>query len=145
MNKNEDIYQIKKPGWNATFIVHVSKTRKAMVKATLDFYKQMKWDPKFDNIDNNETFGRVIQIEGIPQKNEFAHMFLNEQDLDIGVLTHECLHVALAHERLIFRFGMCYGDEITDDEERLCYYHTHAVRAVYDLLIANNHWKLHNG
>jgi hypothetical protein len=84
--------------------------------------------------------GRVVPIEGIPQGNEYAHMFLNEKDLTIGVLSHECLHVAMAHERLVYKFAMCYGDEITDDEERLCYYHTYVIRAVVECLDKNNHW-----
>ena len=54
--------------------------------------------------------------------NMFATMYLNEDHMGRDILVHECLHVALAHERFVERFRMYYGLECGAQEERLAYY-----------------------
>jgi hypothetical protein len=68
-------------------------------------------------------------------------MFLNEEKLRHEVIVHECLHLAMAHERLVLRFNGDYGRQVSNDEERLCYYHGEAVEVVYEVLRENGHMK----
>jgi len=71
----------------------------------------------------------------------FAVLFLNEDNLGSGIVAHECLHIAMAHERFVLRFGMNYGNGLDDleDEERLAYFVTHCAKAVYNVLYDNKH------
>lgn len=69
----------------------------------------------------------------------FGYMFLAEEKLGAGYVAHECLHAAMAHERQRIRFDMAYGDDCNDHEERLAYYLTDCVRAVWNTLIDNGH------
>lgn len=68
-------------------------------------------------------------------------MFLSEDMLGAGYVAHECLHAAMAHERQRVRFDMSYGSDCNDHEERLAYYLTYCVKAVWNTLIDNGHVK----
>jgi hypothetical protein len=70
----------------------------------------------------------------------FSVVHLNENNLGGGVVGHECLHVALAHERMTM-FGMQYGEECGTDEERLAYLLTDIIKGVYSALYDNKHIK----
>jgi len=69
----------------------------------------------------------------------FGIMFLSENCICPGYITHECLHAAMAHERSRIRFDMAYGDDCGENEERLAYYTGYCVKAVTDVLIQNGH------
>jgi hypothetical protein len=74
----------------------------------------------------------------------YATMFVNEEQLCIEIVAHECLHLAMAHERFVYHFNMCYGDGDKDDikdEERICYYHGRVVETVFKLLHKHGHFK----
>jgi hypothetical protein len=68
-------------------------------------------------------------------------MFVAEDGLGVGIIAHECLHVAMAHERFVLCYGMNYGPQIDEDEERLAYFLTSTVRGVYDMLYEHEHIK----
>jgi hypothetical protein len=54
----------------------------------------------------------------------FAHMFLNEADLSINIIAHECVHAVMTYERNVTRFLGCYdGNDGTGEaaEERFAY------------------------
>jgi len=70
-------------------------------------------------------------------------MYLCEGHLGAKIVPHECLHAAMAHERIINRFEMNYGDgfESLDDEERLAYLLSFYCHEVYEILYSNGHIK----
>lgn len=70
----------------------------------------------------------------------FGYMVLNEHDLGVGIVTHECLHAAFALERLNF-FSCSYGNDCLKDEERLAHLLTDVVRGVYNTLYEHGHIK----
>jgi hypothetical protein len=45
----------------------------------------------------------------------------------------------MAHERFVIRYGMDYGPQIGEDEERLAYYLTSSIKGVYNTLYENKH------
>ena len=90
--------------------------------------------------DQGYTNGMVQPIK-MGDDGVFAIMFLNEEWLGGGTVAHECLHVAMTHERKVLMFGMHYSGEINDDEERLAYYLTDCVKSVYNALYDNKHIK----
>jgi hypothetical protein len=51
----------------------------------------------------------------------YGIILLNEENLTNELIAHECLHAALAHERLINRYMLDYYKE-NGEEERLCWY-----------------------
>ena len=69
----------------------------------------------------------------------FAYLFIAEDGLGAGIVAHECLHVTMAHERWVLRFGMNYGEGIGEDEERLAYFLTKCIKGVYDVLYEHKH------
>lgn len=72
---------------------------------------------------------------------KFATMFLSEGNLGVGIIAHECLHLALAYERYVLGFRGDYGNDCNDDEERLAYKLTEFVRMVYEIIYAHGHAK----
>jgi hypothetical protein len=67
--------------------------------------------------------------------NIVGHMFLCEEHLTYPIISHECLHAAMAHERFLERFKMEYGGGVNQHEERLAYYHTYCVEEVVKQLL----------
>jgi hypothetical protein len=130
------IYIMRKEGWKETWEMHISKTPESMRDHIKAMYR--KWKIK-DPRDYGDAIGLVHPV--LSTGSIFAYCFLNEGHLGAGVVSHECLHVAMAHERFVLRFGMNYGDSIGDDEERLAYYLTSCVRGAYDTLYDNDHIK----
>lgn len=128
------IYRISRKGWKDCFDLHVSPTRKAMHSYIKRYYADHKLgNPPVLSSEDGEVNGMVQPIK-IDDDNVFAIMFLNEEWLGCGTVAHECLHVAMTHERKVLMFGMNYSGEINDDEERLAYYLTDCVKSVYDAL-----------
>lgn len=130
-------YVIHRDGWKDWFTVHVSKTKGIMQRHIKNMDRKYGW--KVDMEGFEQTLGCVQPV--YHDKGCFAIMFLNEQYLGAGTVAHECLHVAMAHERHVLQFGMDYGAGITKDEERLAYYLTDVVKAVYTVLYENGHAK----
>jgi hypothetical protein len=131
------IYVMRREGWNDCFLLHIFKDSKSMRKYIVDLAKKEGWTVPTDGWD--ETRGMVHPM--ITTDNVYAYMFLAEDSLGVGVVSHESLHVAMAHERYVLRFGMSYGPEVGSDEERLAYYLTSVTRGVYSILYENGHIK----
>lgn len=118
MKSKTAVYEMRRDGWLDYFELHVSPTAQAMqqhARATFEKYG-------FQKEEFRDTLGLVHPVQS--PDGIFAFCFLNEQDLGAGVVAHECLHVAMAHERYILHFGMNYGDGFEDlaDEERLAHF-----------------------
>lgn len=136
--KKPAVYEMRRPDWRSYFELHVHKSAREMRKA-------LAADPLASFVDDGETAGIVMPVSTIDWKTGergglFAYMHLNEERLGAGVVAHECLHAALAHERMTM-FEMHYGNECGSDEERLAYLLTDIVRCVYDALHKNGHIK----
>jgi hypothetical protein len=68
------------------------------------------------------------QYPGVFTSNIFGTMFLNLDDVDDEIITHECCHAAFARERDALRFSGNHKDMA--DEERYCYYAGEITRRV---------------
>lgn len=135
------VYRITRKGWNDCFKLHISPTRKAMHAHIKKYYADHKLGSPgvLSNEDGNvDGMVQPVKVDG---DGVFAIMFLNEEQLGGGTVSHECLHVAMTHERKVLLFGMHYSSEINDDEERLAYYLTDCVKGVYEVLYDNKHIK----
>lgn len=131
------VYAIHRDGWRDYFELHVSQTAKFMRKHIEVLFGE--WGCPLPTDGWAETRGLVHPVESF--SGPFAYMFIAEDGTGVGVIAHECLHVALAHERYVLRYGMDYGEEIGEDEERLAYFLTSAIRGVYNVLYDNGHIK----
>jgi len=132
---NTSIYIMSKDDWLETWELHVSKTAKIMRKHIKEF-SLSSWG--IIETDLDDVLGMVHPV--ISPNECFAYCFLSEEDLGAGVVAHECGHVAFAHERLI-RFGMCYGNECNNNEERLLHYMTECLKGTYNILYDHGHIK----
>jgi len=137
MANTTKIYNLSRIDWNDEFELHVSKTAKTMRNHIKSMYKQ--WGLKYKESEFDDTLGMVHPVRSTG--NLFAYCFLNEENLGAGVVSHECGHIAMAHERFVLRFAMNYGDNCNDDEERMLHYMASCVKGVYEILYANNHIK----
>ena len=144
MSKSKTVvYKMRRDGWLDYFELHISPTAQAMRMHAEAIYRKIE-KPIPEGWAN--TLGLVLPLscsvdgyfDGL-----FAFCFLNEASLGVGVVSHECLHVAMAHERFVMRFGMDYGDGkgCLEDEERLAYFLTDTVKGVYNTLYDNGHIK----
>lgn len=129
------VIKMQKPGWNDWWELRVAKTQKEMMQDIRAYDKSIGKEEEFFD----DLLGRVSPIFGFSsiENPKFAVMFLNEQNLTVDVISHECLHLAMAHERII-HFSMWYGDgfESLEDEERMGHYMTSCIRGIYATLIA---------
>ena len=126
---------MKRDGWKDFWELRVSKNQKEMAR---DIGKVSKgWSEVL--VIGGGTHGLVKPISSTD--GFYAICFLHEDCLGAGVVGHEMLHVAMAHERFVLQFGMSYGDNTGDDEERLCYFLTALLKGVYDVLYENKHIK----
>jgi len=142
MGRKVAVYEMRRDGWRSYFELHVHPTVKSMRKTLAE-------DPFFNSDGLDTTDGCVCPVSTMDTKTGerdglFAYMHLNEEHLGVGIVSHECLHVALAHERMTM-FGMRYGDECGKDEERLAYLLTDIIRGVYDILYEHGHIKPDSG
>lgn len=135
MKKLTQVYYLHRDGWKDWFAVHVSKTKGIMQRHIKSMDRKYGW--KIDMEGFEHTLACVQPV--YHDQGCFAIMFLNEQYLGVGTVTHECLHVAMAHERHVLQFGMDYGSEIGEHEERLAYYLTEVVKSVYNMIYENHH------
>ncbi len=135
-----------------TFMLHISKTKKIMHS---DISRWAKNNAEPIDIDSCVAgLVHTMPVHEFAGDNNgwynicFAHMFLNEERLSHLTISHECLHVAMAHERYITHFDMMYGgcyDSDIEAEERLAYYLGKSVDAVMEKLSNGGHWKNRKG
>jgi hypothetical protein len=137
MNSKAAVYIMRRDGWCDYFELHVSPTSAIMREHAEEVASRDGWT--VPSVGWDTTRGMVhpmLSLDG-----PFAYLFLAEDYLGAGVVSHECLHVAMAHERFVLRFGMAYGDQIGEDEERLAYFLTDTVKGVYNTLYEHGHIK----
>lgn len=141
------IYEMRRDGWRDYFELRVSKTQKAMLADIKMIFKKSK-HPIPDNFES--TLGLVSPMyrsSGGQDDGLFAFCFLNEEHLGVGIVAHECLHIAMAHERFVLQFKMEYGPGLVDnsleDEERLAHFFGNCVAKTYCILYDNKHIKGH--
>jgi hypothetical protein len=136
------MYTLQRDGWTDCIHLFVDKTERAMHRRIAKRSVTNKWKPIFTADSLKDTLGLVKPFVTIDPNAPFAEIFLNEENLGVGVVAHECLHVAMAHERYINHFAMRYDpDNGNADEERLAYYLTSVVKGVYNVLYDNGHCK----
>jgi hypothetical protein len=127
------VYKLKRNGWNEWFELRISKTAKAM---RYDIVRMGKsWDKRYHIGDFSDTLGMVHPV--LSTGYCFAYCFLNEENLTPGIIAHECGHLSMARERFIIRFGMDYGDDCNEHEERMLGYMTSCIDGIYDVLKTN--------
>jgi hypothetical protein len=110
------------------FELYVYDTREHMMSGvqkwvTTRNYKDFK-DATIAGIVLEEDEGKTLVNEDGEECRVFAAMFLNEADLNMETLTHECLHVTMVYERNVLRYvGLYEGNDDTGEaaEERLAY------------------------
>ena len=138
MSNTTKIYKLSRSDWNDEFELHISKTAKTMRNHIIKVAKD-KWGIIYKGDEFYDTLGMVHPI--VSTDNLFAYCFLNEENLGAGIVAHECGHLAMAHERFVLRFGMDYGKDCNEDEERMLHYMTSCIKGVYDILYKNKHIK----
>jgi len=117
---------ISRPLYSNGFKLKVYNTRKNMLGAIKNNYNARNFAA-----DINDAAGVVFEMDDIWEDKKnceeyklFAIMYLNEEDIDVDIITHECTHAAFIHERNIVRYiGIYDGNDGTGDspEERFCY------------------------
>lgn len=128
------IYELRREGWEDYFELHVSPTLRSM---RIHIAKTLKEDGKKKQENLEDTLALVSPR--ITWDGPFAQMFVNEEHLGVGILAHESLHVALAHERFVLRFSGNYGSGVSENEERLAYFLSDTIRGVINLLREQGH------
>ncbi len=129
------VYEMRRDGWRDYFELHVSPTASLMRKHAEEIAASDGWAVPADGW--SDTMGMVHPVLSLD--GPFAYLFLSEEALGVGVVAHECLHVATSRERFVNRYGMNYGDQIGEDEERLAYFLTSVIRGVYTTLYEHGH------
>lgn len=112
------IFTHQSEGWKWNWVTHISSTRKEMLKhisSTLSVFGARE-------VESRHTAALVHPMECCGSRAEgkcVAHAFFNEEDLTPRVIAHEAVHIGMAVERFINYFGMQYGEQIDEHEERL--------------------------
>jgi len=116
---------MNRKGYKDYLVVRVYKTNKSMHSGCkkLDLYYKYNSPPAPDasaffvctpvskcNKTKSETTAEMYGI-----------ILLNEEYLIYDLIAHECLHAAIAHDRLINRYMNDYYNE-NGEEEKLCWY-----------------------
>jgi hypothetical protein len=130
------VYIMGRDDWTDTWELHVSNTAKIMRNHITKFSKETCG---VEEKDVSDTLGMVHPVNSTG--NCFAYCFLNEENLGAGIVAHECGHVAFAHERFVLRFGMNYGNDCNENEERVLHFMTDCIKGVYNVLYAHKHIK----
>ena len=110
------------------FEIFVFKDRKSMVNGICKWAKLNKYKLNFEDLEvmalifENESLPEV-EIDGYEYR-MFATIFFNEEDLNINIIAHECVHAAFILERNVLRYiGNYVGNNGTgiSSEERYAY------------------------
>lgn len=134
------MYHMIHPGWKDFFRMYVTETRQDMIDLILNMCKEWNVEPIKNLQDTKALVHPIYEIKDYKAPDSFACLFVNEDDLELSVLSHECVHIAMVHERLIM-FGMLYADTIDEDEERMAYYQSSAFAGCVTTLQMNGHFK----
>jgi hypothetical protein len=117
MPKSYREYTIERPDYSDTLKLRVYKTVKGMRQGS----QALQEEPHSDEFSAafHSTF--MIQDEGLFVSSMYGIILLNEQNLGMTDVCHECIHAAFAHDRWINRFTGSYDNH--DHEERFAYYY----------------------
>ena len=117
---------IARPCYSNGFRLRIYKTRKTMFNAIKNNYEQKRMD-----INLEDAVGVVFETDEIVDNKKeqeeyklFANMYLNEEDINVDVIAHECTHATFMFERNVMRYlGVYDGNDGTGDspEERFAY------------------------
>ena len=134
---NPDQFYITKDGYKDYLTVRVYKTQKAMYEAS------EKLGALYKNESNGDKDSTAWFITTPVNKCKFTNseftadmygiILLNEEYLLYDLIAHECLHAALAHERLINRYMLDYYNE-NGEEERLAWHMQYIFANILDAL-----------
>ena len=120
MARGTKTYRIQQDGFKIYFTLHVSKTQKAMHN---EIVRCGNDDQGLDGVAGQFSPVSCHIDENGERVWNLGDMFLNEQYLQAGITSHECLHAAMAYERFIRGFYMDYNSEdCNPDEERFSSY-----------------------
>lgn len=128
-------YDMLREHWTDYYAIRVSKTIATMRR---DIKTYAAEDGEWAEEDESSTVAMCHPYTSNPS-GPFAVLFFNEERLDEGIVSHEVLHLAFAHERWILRFDGDYGAQCGPHEERLCYYHSEQLMAILLVLRENGH------
>ncbi len=139
------IYDLKRPQYKFFFQLLVFRDESSMQLGIRKYHKSHGIDGGFESIDRTLAQFSPYVRRCVTEDDDglFGYMFLNEKNLGVGIVAHECLHAAFAYDRFINGFDACYGDgqHRLDDEERLAYLLTDYTRLVYAILYEKKHIK----
>jgi hypothetical protein len=88
-----------------------------------------------------ELLDKEVAINNNKISRQFGLIFLNKEELDYGIIVHECTHAALYHEAELVCFTGSYKGEYPDNnepEERLCYKIESYVNSIIKNCIQND-------
>jgi len=139
-------FKVKLDHYESYFNVYIYENRQSIAKGIINYCRNILGEKSF-NLEG-EIYGIVLGIPAVKGKDDFglyrsdcfASMFLNEEDLDVYTIFHECLHTALMNESKILRFDCQYIDENNsffgeNDEERLTYKQNDYAMKIIDFLL----------
>lgn len=123
-------FKIKPKGVTHYFVVFVFDTKKEMH----DF--KHEYDKIEGVTDGYGGFGAIVMPYTIENtktgkiKNEIGTCLFYRDFIGAGPISHEMLHCAMWYERLLHgNKDACFGQNVGEDEERLCYTMTDLIRS----------------
>jgi hypothetical protein len=129
---------------NATdkfFQLHICENTKSLVKHTKTLGRIFNVNAKgkciagFLPVHNRDLIKTNPTYEN--DKNCFGIIILSKEEIDVSIVTHECLHAALFYERYINKHKSSYNK--IENEERLAYLVEQFTLSVFDVLIKNKY------
>ena len=132
------IYDMHRDGWNDYWRMAVYKTNKAMLKGLADEGIKDFTADTLALVHPSATYTHKDEYGGFAS-DMFATLFVSQENMGSEVLCHESVHIALAHERYVLRYGMDYGDDCNPDEERLAYFTGKVFRGIVETLRRHKH------
>ena len=123
-------YIIERPDYSDTLKVRVYKTAKSMMQSAKLLDKTDKSPEKFTAMFHT-THGIDTDKDGMFMSSMYGIIILNEQNMDLANVSHECLHAAFAHDRRINRYIGKYEHE---HEERFARYFEWLLTKVLETL-----------
>ena len=140
------IHRIGRPNFDDYFELHVSTTAKEMknhIKKWADKVDAnvINWEQDYEGLVQPTYMREFITNDWRWYSSMFATMFVNAECLTHEVIAHECLHVAMAHERFVNHFMMDYEGDCGEHEERLAYYLGEITQSVIKVLRKDKYLK----
>ena len=132
-------YMFKKDDYTDYFVILMYKNRKQMYTGIKKYEKENK----IRSVIMDGLSGRVYPQNRYDKLGNmlFAVCFLNEEDANMDIISHECLHIAFAHEEQVFCYTGTYSNLLNtiEEQERICYYYGEILRSVMNTLKINKH------